>query len=288
MTDATNRSADPIGAAGDAAGMPSQEAWPAVEEYTPGSDNDDYISTSSSNGSGMTDQAKDEAAHVASQAGQSATDLKDTAAAKTADVVGTATDKATETIHEAKDQVRELYSRSRDEISQQAGSQQSKLAGGLRSLSGELGSMADGTQEGGMAADLVRQVSSYADRAGEWLDSREPTDVLEEVGRYARRQPGTFLLLAAGLGLVAGRVARAMKDSSADSSQDATASVPSGLSGTGSAAYSADTGYTSSMAYPATGSTAGAVSPGWEPTPGAGLDDQLTDSSSPYGSAGSR
>ena len=41
-----------------------------------------------------------------------------------------------------------------------------------------------------------------------WLDNHEPSDLLDEVKRFARRRPATFLALAAAAGVVAGRVTR--------------------------------------------------------------------------------
>ena len=43
-----------------------------------------------------------------------------------------------------------------------------------------------------------------------WLENREPGDLLGEVQRFARNKPGTFLLLAAGAGVLAGRLTRGL------------------------------------------------------------------------------
>ncbi|MDD9205344.1 hypothetical protein PU560_02545, partial [Georgenia sp. 10Sc9-8] len=72
------------------------------------------------------------------------------------------------------------------------------------------------SEEKGLASDLARQASSYLDRAGQWLESREPTDLLNEVTSYARRRPGMFMAVAAGTGLLAGRVTRSLKDEGSD------------------------------------------------------------------------
>ena len=68
--------------------------------------------------------------------------------------------------------------------------------------------MADGPDQSGMAADLARHAASRARDAGQWLGEREPVQVMDEIQSFARRRPGVFLALAAGAGLVAGRLTR--------------------------------------------------------------------------------
>jgi hypothetical protein len=53
------------------------------------------------------------------------------------------------------------------------------------------------------------------DSLGRWLDSHGPDEVLDEVRSFARRRPGTFLLIAAGAGVVLGRLTRGLKDAPA-------------------------------------------------------------------------
>ncbi|MFD1506082.1 hypothetical protein FE374_18235 [Georgenia yuyongxinii] len=175
----------------------------------------------SSTTSSTSETVKGEAAGVAQQAGQGARDVTDTAKEKAQETVGVAKDKAMETVGEARSQARALFDQSRSELADQASSQQQRLAGGIRSFSSELSSMASGeVQEQGLANDIARQVSSYLGRVGDWLEDREPGDVLDEVSSFARRRPGAFLAIAAGLGLVAGRVARSLKDESSSSDDD--------------------------------------------------------------------
>jgi hypothetical protein len=56
-----------------------------------------------------------------------------------------------------------------------------------------------------------------------WLESREPGDLVAEVRSYARRNPGTFLVGAALLGVVAGRLTRNVAAVSSDRSSGTTA-----------------------------------------------------------------
>ena len=61
-----------------------------------------------------------------------------------------------------------------------------------------------------MAAGLVRSLGQHSSRAANWLDSREPADLVEEARGFARRHTGAFLLVAIGVGVVAGRITRAL------------------------------------------------------------------------------
>lgn len=228
MSEGTNRYPEAPEPLGTAAGAPVPGMPPTYPPTTPPPPPPAGAGAGTTEGTSTTDTAKQEASAVAQTAGEGAREVTDTAreqAGETAQVAkekaqetaGLATEKAKETVAEARSQARDLYEQGRAQLTDQAGSQQRRLAGGLRSFSGELTSMADGAQEQGMASDLARQASSYVDRLGRWFDGREPGDVVDEVSRYARRHPGTFLAVAAGLGLLAGRVARSLKDESASS-----------------------------------------------------------------------
>jgi hypothetical protein len=63
-----------------------------------------------------------------------------------------------------------------------------------------------------MAADLARQGAQFTEQAASWFDGRDPGAVLNEVRSFARSRPGAFLLMAAGAGLLAGRLTRGLKD----------------------------------------------------------------------------
>ena len=79
--------------------------------------------------------------------------------------------------------------------SQQAGTSADRIAEALHSLSKELGGMASSSQESGPLTDLAHQASRKGGEIAHWLQDREPADVLEAVRSYARRRPGTFLVL---------------------------------------------------------------------------------------------
>lgn len=148
------------------------------------------------------------------------------------DTAHDAKERARDVAHEATDQVRGLADRARTELSSQAGTQQQKLAGGIRSLGDELSQMADGTQEPGYASEIVNRAGDATKQVAQWFEDREPGAVLHEVESFARRRPGMFLVMAAGAGLLVGRFLRSAKDAPSDG-PDRSGSTGTG-SGTGS------------------------------------------------------
>ena len=129
-------------------------------------------------------------------------------------VASTATDQAKNVAGEAKTQARNLLHETQGQVREQAGQQKQKASGGLRSLSDELRSVADGTgtTQGGMVNDIARQASDKAQELASWIDAREPGDLVNELRDLARRKPGTFLLGAAVAGVLAGRLTRSAVD----------------------------------------------------------------------------
>lgn len=173
-------------------------------------------SVQSAEASGKIDAAKQEAA-----------DLKDTATAQAKDVLETAKDEAATVLGEAKIQAKDLYAQTQHELKVQAGTQQQRIAAGLGAVSDELGSMAANSNGSGIASDLVQQVSTRLSSASTWLGDRDPSAVLDEVKRFARRRPGTFILAAAVTGIVVGRLTRALAaNASADTADTTTRALP--------------------------------------------------------------
>jgi hypothetical protein len=125
-------------------------------------------------------------------------------------VAGVAKTEAKEVAHEAKAQAQNLVGQLGDDLRSQAGQQQQRVAGGLRSISDELHSMAANSSENGTATHLVQQAAQRAGDAAGWLDNRDPGSLLDEVRSFARQRPGVFLAVAAGAGLLAGRLTRGL------------------------------------------------------------------------------
>jgi len=122
-----------------------------------------------------------------------------------------ATEQAKEVASEAGHQAKALLDQARSELVDHAASQQDRLAEQLHSLSHELGSMAAASQQEGLATDLAQQASRQVGTVAHWLSQREPGSLVGELKDFARNKPGTFLAVAAGVGLVAGRMTRGVK-----------------------------------------------------------------------------
>jgi hypothetical protein len=149
-------------------------------------------------GSGSTvETAKSEAGNV-----------KDTAVGAAAGVKDVAKSEASNVAQEAKYQARSLVDQTRSQLRDQASNQKSAVAEKLHGFASELGSMASKADESGPMSDLVQDASRRVGEISHWLDNHEPTDLLDEVKRFARRRPVAFLAIAAAAGVVAGRVTR--------------------------------------------------------------------------------
>lgn len=140
-------------------------------------------------------------------------------------VATTATEEAGHVAQEAKQQTANLLGELSSDLREQAVLQQEKIAKNLRSISEEFRSMAESSSEQGTAVSWVRQAGQQAGGMADWLGDRDPGSLLSEVKSFARQRPGTFLALAAGAGLLAGRLARGVAgaESTADSSEDESA-----------------------------------------------------------------
>jgi hypothetical protein len=139
-------------------------------------------------------------------------------------VARTAMDQGREVVRETRTQARNLVGEAGDELRHQASMQQKRAAEGLRSLGTELRSMAGRGEQQGMAGDLVNDASVRAHQAADWLERREPGQVLDEVRQFARRRPGAFLAGALVAGIVVGRLTRSL--ATPDESTSTAASAP--------------------------------------------------------------
>lgn len=146
------------------------------------------------------------------------------------DMAGTTRQEAAQVKDEALGQAKSLAASAKDEVLSQASTQQQRLAQQSRVTTDDLQRLVRGEQP---ESDLVSQVlSSVAERAHRFttaLETKQPEDLLTDVRRFAARRPGTFLAVAAGIGLVAGRLTRGLADHD-------DASRPSATPATGSPA----------------------------------------------------
>ena len=146
------------------------------------------------------DAVKDEAANVAGQAAGAAQN-----------VAATAKEEVSNVASEVKTSARDLLNQTKSDLASQAGTQQQKAAAGIHTISSQLRTMADAPDEQGVASDLIRQAADRSASIASWLENRNPDSLLEEAKTFARQRPGAFLLIAAGAGLVAGRLGRSLQ-----------------------------------------------------------------------------
>lgn len=156
-----------------------------------------------------------------------AAEVKDTSVAAGQHVAGVATDELHKVGSESKRQARDLYRQTQSELADQAAAQQKRVASGLRTLGDEFGSMAESSENQGVASDLAHQAATRAAGVADWLDQRDPGGLLDEVKGFARRRPGTFIAIAAVAGVLAGRLTRSVI---ADNTASSNTGAPSGTS----------------------------------------------------------
>jgi hypothetical protein len=146
------------------------------------------------------DAAKGETSKITGQAAGAAHSVAQTAKLEAGNVASKAKSSAKGLLYEAK-----------SGLGNQAGAQQQKAAEGIRTISGQLQAMADAPDQQGIASDLIRQAAERATSVASWVENKEPGALLEDVQSFARRKPGMFLLLAAGAGVLAGRLVRGLQ-----------------------------------------------------------------------------
>ncbi|MCZ2402722.1 hypothetical protein IV498_05865 [Paenarthrobacter sp. Z7-10] len=140
------------------------------------------------------------------------------AAAESAGHVGaTVKDGASEVASKIGSQGRDLLAQLGTELTDRADGQQQRLAAGFRSAAEELQSMADSSDHRGMASDLVRQGADRSASVASWLEARDSTASLAEVRGFARHRPAAFLALAAGIGILAGRLTKGLSGGTSSS-----------------------------------------------------------------------
>lgn len=202
----------------------TQNPW---NQAAPRASTDEYAvgrPAGAENPSSKQETAKEEAIEVRHEATAAAQNVAETARTEAANVAT-----------EVKTNARDLLHQAKSDLTEQAGMQQQKVAVGLRSVAGELHSMAAASEQPGVATDLVRQAAERSSAVASWLDGRDPGSLLTEVKSFARQRPGTFLLLAAGAGVLAGRLSRSL-------SAGAPATTGTAALGTSAAGRIPDTG----------------------------------------------
>ncbi|MET0235664.1 MAG: hypothetical protein ABW224_13555 [Kibdelosporangium sp.] len=141
--------------------------------------------------------AKDQAQAVGSTAVQSGEQ-----------VMHTVGDQTKRVVEETTRQARNLLDEGRQQLTEQARDSQQKAAQGLHTLADQLDEMRSSTDGSGIGPEVVHQAAGHARTAADWLENRQPGDLLTELRGFARRKPGLFLAGAAVAGILVGRLTR--------------------------------------------------------------------------------
>jgi hypothetical protein len=147
--------------------------------------------------------AKERAQQAASTAADEGKHVAGVAAGEAKSVAGEARDHARNLVGEARSQLQ-------GQVDEQSRQQKDVLASTLGTFGDDLASMAESGS--GLAADVAHEVAERARSLAQHLGDREPSELLDDVRRFARQRPGTFLLGALAAGVVVGRLARGTKD----------------------------------------------------------------------------
>lgn len=109
----------------------------------------------------------------------------------------------------------------KDGVRQQLVSGQQRLAVALREFSDELDEVPQRSQ--GQLAKVAGQAAEATRSLSDWLEQREPRDLVRSVEDFARRRPMMFILISATAGAVVGRLTRGMLDGARESADGASA-----------------------------------------------------------------
>lgn len=153
-------------------------------------------------------------------------DAAQTTADKARGVAGEAKAQVRSVVDETKGQVSGLLDQAKSELRTQAADRGFQAAGSLRTFSDRVGALASGRPEEagpltGYLEEAQNKVSAFAER----LDQRGLEGALEDVGSFARRRPGLFLLGAVGAGFVVGRFVRSGASAAKTDSQASQSSI---------------------------------------------------------------
>lgn len=129
------------------------------------------------------------------------------------DVVHTAAEQGKHLVQESGRQIRHLVGEATNQVREQAIVQQQRAVDGLRGIGQELRAMAEHDGQSGLASELASQASTRIEQLADWLERREPGDLLMELRNFARRRPGMFLASAVVAGVLVGRLTRSLTSS---------------------------------------------------------------------------
>jgi ElaB/YqjD/DUF883 family membrane-anchored ribosome-binding protein len=120
---------------------------------------------------------------------------------------------------QAKQEVSAAASSIKDDVRQQVSSGQHRLAVALRDFSQELDEVPQ--RSDGQLAKVAGQAAQATRSLSNWLDEREPRDIVRSIEDFARRRPMMFIAISATAGVLVGRLTRGMVDGARQEAQAA-------------------------------------------------------------------
>lgn len=154
--------------------------------------------------------AGEQGQQVASTATRQGKEVAGAAGDQAREVAGVVRDQAAQLTQELSAQGRTLYEETRQQIESQAETQTQTLAQSLHRLGNETQALAEGRPaEAGSLATYAQQCADRLHQVASDIEDRGVEGLIEDVGDFARRRPGAFLLGAAVIGFGGGRLIRA-------------------------------------------------------------------------------
>lgn len=111
-----------------------------------------------------------------------------------------------------KDEAQHASEQARKKVSEKAEQGRERVSGAAERLARAFDDAAADMAENGPARPALEQAAAGARRAADLIDEREISDVVEAADRFARRNPGLFLGVAALTGFALSRFATARPD----------------------------------------------------------------------------
>lgn len=117
---------------------------------------------------------------------------------------------------DAKNAVGHMAEGARDQVVTRVEAQKDKAAEKIGTVAGALRAAGEPLAEIGPLPDLAGRAADQIESIAEYVQSRTVGDIVQEVERFARREPAIFLGAAFGVGLLAGRFLKSSPRRSAE------------------------------------------------------------------------
>ena len=148
---------------------------------------------------GTTTQAREEAQRVAGTAGEEARHLTEQAKSE-----------ARSLAEDARSRAREMAGDTGRRLKDEADGQMTRAASAMRDMSGDLRAMseAEAASGEGMPIQFARSAADWMEQTATRLERDGVDGLISDAERFARRNPAAFMAVAAGAGLLVGRLVR--------------------------------------------------------------------------------